>query len=229
VVKSEFPSILIEGLNHRDSLHEMAAHLLCESQIKCGRCLSCRWVNKSQHPDWIQAEGSLKMEELRSLLYDFRLKPSQSKERVLSILDFQDASAAVQNALLKTLEEPLQDRRILLGVTHAKAVLPTIQSRCLRLMAQNEVLSEKENEWTPLFEAVASNFELDLNRLLDPILKNRDEAQKAFRELALLAAQKSWPGRWRKLAPYWDEAREALDRNLNPRIVWDQLLEHQHS
>ncbi len=228
LIDSRFPSILVEGIEHKESLNRLARHLLCETQTLCEVCLSCKWSSKSQHPDWLQVDHDLKMDALRDLLYEFRLKPSRASERILSISNFQDSNLSVQNALLKTLEEPLQNRRILLGVSHSKSVVATVRSRCLRV-ASGSTPPESFEEWEDLFVAIERGFELDINKNIDSLLKNREETQRAFKDLAWMASQRRWPGRWRKLAPYWEDAREALDRNLNPRIVWDKILENQNA
>ena len=228
LIDSRFPSILVEGIEHKESLHQLARYLLCETQELCETCLSCKWSSKSQHPDWLQVDHDLKMDELRDLLYEFRLKPSRSTERILSISNFQDSNLSVQNALLKTLEEPLQNRRILLGVSHSKSVVATVRSRCLRVSSASTPNANFE-EWEDLFVSIEKGFELEISKKIDTLLKNREEAQRAFKDLAWMASQRRWPGRWRKLAPQWEEAREALDRNLNPRIVWDKLLETQNA
>ncbi len=232
LLQSDFPSFLIEGVKQDDRMSELAAILLCENKsasssenTACGSCLSCKWVSRGNHPDWLKTSGHLKTEELRELLYEFRLRPARASLRILSITDFQEANASVQNALLKTLEEPLENRRILLGATHSKAVLPTIRSRCVRIPAESNEHVEMDEELLSIFRLVETNQALELHKKLEELLKNRDRAIEAIKKLSLHASQRNWPGAWRDLAPNIEVAREALDRNLNPKIVWDRLFD----
>ena len=68
-------------------------------------------------------------EAASALLADCALKPLEGDKKLFIISGFNDASALVQNKLLKTLEEPLEGVYFLLGATSLAPVLDTVKSR----------------------------------------------------------------------------------------------------
>lgn len=57
------------------------------------------------------------------------IKPIEGDKKIFIIEKFEEASPAVQNKLLKVLEEPLQGVIFLLGTVNEFSVLPTVRSR----------------------------------------------------------------------------------------------------
>lgn len=227
MIQSSIPSLLIEGESSLELAKEWAQSYLCETQSNCGSCWSCRQLDKGAHPDLLISSESLRMEELRDLLYQWRLRPAYSAYRLLLIADLDHAHLSVQNALLKPLEEPLPNRRLLLAVKSSKSLLATIRSRCLRISQPGSFTSNAENvpdEWLSLIRHLENADEWISFPQLDILLKGREDFRDFLRQSALIASKKGWPGHWRSLAPHLEEAIAHLDRNLNPRIVWDQLI-----
>ena len=120
----------------------------------CGECMTCRQIARMQHADLavVQAEEAdvLKVEQVRELQHFVALAPYSSKYRVALFLDFEQANASAQNALLKTLEEPNSHVLLLITVDDAENLLPTITSRCelirlrpMKVDALAELLMEK--------------------------------------------------------------------------------------
>jgi hypothetical protein len=81
-------------------------------------------------PDWLVYE-SPDIAAVREILSTAWLLPSAADARVY-LLNLDEASLQVQNALLKVLEEPLATSRFVLTATDGP-VLPTIAGRCLPL------------------------------------------------------------------------------------------------
>ena len=101
----------------------------------CGQCRTCLQLLKMQQPDLsiIQAEndgGMIKVEQVRALQHSLSLSPFEAKYRIALLLNFQQANANAQNALLKTLEEAPRQVILLLTADSAENLLPTISSRC---------------------------------------------------------------------------------------------------
>jgi DNA polymerase III subunit delta' len=117
----------------------------------CGKCRMCIQTQKMQQTDMgiVRAEnegGMIKVEQVRNLERSLSLSPYEAKFRIALLLDFQQANANAQNALLKTLEEAPQKVILLLTADSAENLLPTISSRCeiLRLRPTSvETLQEK--------------------------------------------------------------------------------------
>ncbi|HSV84945.1 MAG TPA: DNA polymerase III subunit delta' [Levilinea sp.] len=101
----------------------------------CGACRLCVQTWQMQQPDLsiVQPETEtavLKIEQVRELQHSLALSPYEAPYRVALLLDFQQASASAQNALLKTLEEAPQRVILLLVANTPESLLPTITSRC---------------------------------------------------------------------------------------------------
>jgi DNA polymerase-3 subunit delta' len=103
----------------------------------CGKCASCRRIERGVHPDVILIEpgdsGSIKIEAVRDVVDRAGYRPFEARRRVV-IIDEADALVdAAQNALLKTLEEMPPASIFVLVSSLPDALLPTVRSRCPRL------------------------------------------------------------------------------------------------
>jgi DNA polymerase-3 subunit delta' len=116
-----------------------AQALNCSQQDPpCGQCASCLKVAKGNHPDvhLIQGEGaggSIKIEQVRALQREAALKPYEGRYRVFILRQADRATAEAADSLLKTLEEPPSHVVLILTASHARAMRPTVISRCQRL------------------------------------------------------------------------------------------------
>lgn len=116
----------------------LANLLLCraeETARPCGACPSCLRFRAGKHGNLLRlglAPGSktIRIEQLRGLLSALSLHPLESGPRVILISDLQAMTVQAQNALLKSLEEPLEQDFYLLTCENEQAVLPTVVSRC---------------------------------------------------------------------------------------------------
>jgi DNA polymerase-3 subunit delta' len=137
----------------------LASGLLCDAAepplpFGCGECRSCRRVRAGSHPDvqllMSEAEGvarglrevsskrqpsrDIRVDQIRELARVLRLKPYEGRARVAIVVDAHRMNINAANALLKTLEEPGDAAFLVLLTPHARAVLPTIASRCQRVL-----------------------------------------------------------------------------------------------
>jgi DNA polymerase-3 subunit delta' len=100
-------------------------------------CASCRRIVRGAHPDVMTIEpgenGSIKIEQVRAAIERAVFRPFEGRRRV-TIIDQADALLpAAQNALLKTLEEPLPASVFVLVTARPDTLLPTVRSRCAHL------------------------------------------------------------------------------------------------
>lgn len=115
-------------------------------------------ADRLEPEDW---EKPPRMEEVRALKAWLSLS-SQGAGRVAALASFELASREVQNALLKTLEEPSEGVRLYLYATKPQ-VLPTIRSR-----VQVRVLGEAKSDLASKMQSLRLPEELAaLERLVD--------------------------------------------------------------
>ena len=73
---------------------------------------------------------SIGIEEVRKIIHTLITKPFQSKNRLITITEFDKATVEAQNALLKVLEEPPSNTYFILGAHRLERILKTVISRC---------------------------------------------------------------------------------------------------
>jgi DNA polymerase-3 subunit delta' len=129
-----------EGIGKKKAALNFAKLLLCESplaQEPCERCASCLKADKSNHPDIqeVSPEGQfIKIDAIREACRRLSLRGFESSFKVLIITQAGALNDESSNALLKTLEEPTANTVIMLIADTIRSVLPTIASRCQRIV-----------------------------------------------------------------------------------------------
>lgn len=137
---------ILDGPEHagkRMLADAFAMALQCETQNgdSCQTCRSCKQALSGNQPDiiFLQQEkpSTVAVKEVRNQINDtVDIRPYSSKYKIYIIENAQKMTAAAQNALLKTLEEPPAYIVFLLLTTNSESFLPTIRSRCVTLRLQ---------------------------------------------------------------------------------------------
>ncbi|MDO4519770.1 MAG: DNA polymerase III subunit delta' [Eubacteriales bacterium] len=104
----------------------------------CQKCESCKRAIGRNHPDIItvthEKPDTISIDEIREqLVYDVSIKPYYNKYKIYIVPDAEKMTPQAQNAILKTIEEPPEYAVIMLLTGNVDALLPTIQSRCIRM------------------------------------------------------------------------------------------------
>jgi len=137
---------------------------LCETagaDAPCGRCTACHLLATNSHPDFLallpelgwsvggndapeagDGEGKAKrkpskeirIEAVRDAIAWTQKSSSRGRAKVLLLFPADAMNLVASNALLKTLEEPPEGVRLLLVAEDAERLLPTLRSRCQRLL-----------------------------------------------------------------------------------------------
>lgn len=101
------------------------------------------------HVQRLKNKQDIAIEQIREVTRALKLKvPGQKKiQRVVFVQNAHSMSLPAQNALLKALEEPPAGVVLILGVTSAQEVLPTIASRAQRLNIRESSLADAMSYW----------------------------------------------------------------------------------
>ncbi len=127
-----------EGVGKKLTAKLLVQAISCERNDfdACGRCSSCRKIEKFSHPDitWVKPGGlsrRIRIDDIRALRHQVSLKAYRAGQRKTFVLTEADRmTAEAGNALLKTLEEPPADSLLILLTSHPSSLFPTIISRC---------------------------------------------------------------------------------------------------
>ena len=125
----------------------LARTVLCKERLEgaaCGRCRDCVLYAAGTHPDWklLSFEENEKtktirkeivVEQIRDLGAWFALTPQRGGAQVALVEPADAMNLSASNALLKTLEEPMRDRYLLLLCESPMRLSATIRSRCQRV------------------------------------------------------------------------------------------------
>ncbi len=139
-----------------------AAGLQCLSEQEgrpCGVCASCKQIDSGNQPDviWVNRElSSIGVDDIREKINgSIAIKPFSSPYKIYIVSEAERMTEAAQNALLKTIEEPPEYGIVILLTSNINALLPTIQSRCLKL------------EFRPLTTATIEKYLMEKYQVVD--------------------------------------------------------------
>jgi len=116
----------------------------------CSKCKNCLLVEKNEHPDFKHLDPSslkdesIKIIDINSLESFFKLTSNQGGIRVFSLGFIEDVNSTIQNSLLKLLEEPPKNLKLILFTRSLDAVPLTIKSRCQTVDLRQDIKKEAE-------------------------------------------------------------------------------------
>lgn len=124
-----------EGIGKKALAIKLAKALNCQSNSfdPCEACVSCRKIEKNEHPDVHILDsqgGEIKIESIRELQGEINLKPYEGKKKVFIIDNAHKLNPESSNAFLKTLEEPAGESLIILVSSKPGLIFRTVVSRC---------------------------------------------------------------------------------------------------
>lgn len=138
------------GVGKKTFARRIAQSLLCETPKEtllgyCGRCTGCTLFVAGTHPDFVSAEGTIKIGtepgsalhdaevSARDLVRELSLRGYRSRYRVVLLGDVAFATHESANALLRFFEEPPQGVVVLLTTDAPGSLLATIRSRFVEI------------------------------------------------------------------------------------------------
>ncbi len=116
--------------------------LLCETRpgVGCGQCVPCRRVLGDHHTDVVRLEpkkgqksSTIDTESAKRIANSIHQAPYESAAHLVIVRPADQLHLNAANALLKSIEEPPPGVHFALLTSNVRAVLPTIQSRCIEL------------------------------------------------------------------------------------------------
>ena len=126
--------------------------LFCRAPHRpCGKCPECERVKRHEHADvlWLQPETKsrkIHIEQIREELTPRISRTSYAGGYKVGVILYADRlTEEAANAFLKTLEEPPGSSLLLLVTNSVQSLLPTIVSRCQRIVLSNA--PDEEGPW----------------------------------------------------------------------------------
>ena len=157
----------------------------------CGKCPDCVKIKAGSHPDVIMVvpekdRKSVSIKFVREQVIEkLYVAPNEAENKVYIFPDAGDLSAEIQNALLKSIEEPPEFDMFIFECDQREDMLPTVISRCAEfalgdtLTAKSKKNDEKITDIAcGILNAMCKGTEFDLMLACAPMVKNRAVIQK---------------------------------------------------
>jgi len=233
-----------EGAGKRLFARELSKAFFCSRGVACGECKACLSIEHGNHPSvdiYGPAEGKylIDIDTIRALCSRTHYKSNQIQIAVLERAELLNEPAA--NALLKTLEEPPLNWILILTAQSAASLLPTIVSRCHRVLFTGTKISESvsPSEMEELLEEVSlpgffgrQDSRQWLERLAPGEIEGTKNRLRHLLDLLVETRRAKLPassagkleGLLRRLELYLD-LRQDIERNINPELILEKLLQ----
>lgn len=209
--------------------NEIASAVLCtenKDSLPCGKCSACLRAKAGIHPDIMRIvpeEGKklLSVKTVReSCLSKLYTAPSEADNKVFVFPDCDDLSAVVQNALLKSIEEPPEDTMFILCAEGREGLLTTVISRLTEYPLGDPLSSKSKKTDEAIREtaekialALSSEDEYAVMMATVPMQKNRKMMAQVAEKLILIIRDAMAQGSDTPLLSGCDMASYSLSRS----------------
>ncbi len=113
---------------------------VCQSThaAPCGICESCTMVKNAVNPDVVHVapaagKKSIGVDEIEAMSAEAYIRPVYSPKKVFVFEHAEQLTQQAQNKMLKLIEEPPAYAVFVLIIPSAELLLPTVQSRCVKI------------------------------------------------------------------------------------------------
>ncbi|WP_339045123.1 hypothetical protein [Candidatus Zinderia endosymbiont of Aphrophora alni] len=170
-LRNKLPNVILfygnYGIGKVNFVQYFAKSLLCENFFSkkkiCNKkefCISCFWFNKNIHPDYFSILpevinkneksiylnklllNKLNINQIKLLIKFTYFTNSLCNLKVILLSDIESLNIFSANSLLKILEEPPKKVIFLLIANNLKKILPTILSRCYKIILRKPSYEE---------------------------------------------------------------------------------------
>lgn len=189
-------AVIIECEDEKRSLKcakFLAEYLVCTAEHKpCEKCNQCIKANDLAHPDIAvpkteNVSHTFSMKQMLDIIRDAYIIPNEANAKVYIFENADNAlKVDVQNAFLKTLEEPPKDVHFFLLCKNAQKLLITIRSRCtiVRIGGSQALSDSAITGAKAIINGIISSKEYDLLKALN-VLCDKDTADNVLSAVAL--------------------------------------------
>lgn len=120
----------------------VAKHVLCGANVvPCNICAICNNIENEIYSDvamYPKNSKTINTENANQIVLDSYVRPLESSHKFFILNNFDNATVAAQNKLLKTIEEPSKNVIFIINTTNIFGVLDTIKSRSKIVYEMNE-------------------------------------------------------------------------------------------
>lgn len=125
------------GVGKKTMARMLAQTLVCADRTDgcCGRCPPCRMFSAGTHPDLLVLDGfdaAIGITQVRQLQRGLGYRP-YGRRHLCLLQEAEGLTTEAANALLKTLEEPLEPTLFVLTSSRPDYLPSTVVSRCLKI------------------------------------------------------------------------------------------------
>lgn len=129
----------------------------------------------------IESEESLGINDVRNMQKKLFLKPLKSPQKAIIVKDAHTTTIEAQNALLKVLEEPPVNTIVILTAATENAFLPTILSRCKRIVLDTpsgDLSEEEQRIYTDMLVFLQQASISEKLKLAQDVAKEKEKARE---------------------------------------------------
>ncbi len=201
------------------ALH-IAAALLCKNKkplathlLGCHICIDCRQIFQKSHTNLhhIMSEAEelrrqpenngkvatpsseIRIDAIRALKHEQHMSNLNETSHIWIIIDGHHFTRQAANALLKTLEEPQNNHYFIILAPSLRSVLPTIASRCQRLLFPHIKASDSDTIFSQsaasFFEKIHQADPYGKLRIIEQLVKNKDTIDEQMTNLQVFMMQ----------------------------------------
>lgn len=181
---------------------ELAGAVMCENRkngAPCGKCPACIKLKAGTHPDLIAVKPAkdrktVSIDQVRSLVLDtLYLAPNEAENKAYLFYGAEELSPLIQNALLKTIEEPPPYAMFLFLCDQRDQLLNTVVSRVTEFSLGDVLTAERKNKEEEIsniaagyVKALCGGNEYDIMKSTAPLAKNRALMKKVAERIILI-------------------------------------------